>query len=115
MPAWWTRAKFSFLNIVVEGKVRTLSFLLTGGISGSAEKTAVCFSLNFKERLVTPVRTTELAQEGISDIAIRTDGRLFVTAGWDGRLRIYNRKRATCLAILKVPDSCSPCFRNVQL
>jgi WD40 repeat protein len=33
--------------------------------------------------------TVELPKAGISDVALRSDDKLFVTAGWDGRIRVF--------------------------
>ena len=48
-------------------------------------------------------KALELRKEGISDVALRGDDRLLATAGWDGRMRLYNYRKAAPLAILKVP------------
>ncbi len=39
---------------------------------------------------------------GIGDIAVRPDGRLLATTGWDGAVRIFHRRRMQPLALLKV-------------
>jgi len=62
----------------------------------------VCFEMDFGGGGAAPTRTTEMAKEGVSDVALRRDERLFVTAGWDGRLRVYSCKKGACIAILKV-------------
>ena len=38
---------------------------------------------------------------GQQSLAVRSDGRIFATAGWDGRLRIYSTKTLKELAVLK--------------
>lgn len=73
-----------------------------GGISGSAEKQVVCFRMDVDARIMAVHKTLELHKEGISDIALRGDDRIFATAGWDGKVRVYNYRKATALAVLKV-------------
>lgn len=46
--------------------------------------------------------TVELRRQGIADVAIRADGRLLATAGWDGRVRLYRLRTGQPLAVLKV-------------
>lgn len=79
---------------------------ITGGISGSAETTAVCFEIDFQSRAVVPASTVEMPKEGVSDVAIRSDARLWVAAGWDGRLRVHILRKGTPLAVLKVRTPC---------
>lgn len=38
---------------------------------------------------------------GLNDIRIRLDGKLVTTAGWDGKVRIFDLRRSKALAILK--------------
>lgn len=76
----------------------------TGGACGSAEDAVVAFKLDCAAR---PARIgirhlIELRREGIGDAAVRPDGKLLVTAGWDGRVRVYKYRSGRALAILKV-------------
>lgn len=43
----------------------------------------------------------EMPHAGIDDISIRPDGKLWATAGWDGRVRIFEAKKKKALAVLK--------------
>jgi WD40 repeat protein len=43
----------------------------------------------------------EMPHAGIDEIAIRCDGKIWATGGWDGRLRLFNAKNRTALAVLK--------------
>lgn len=38
---------------------------------------------------------------GQQSLTIRSDGKIFATAGWDGRVRVYSTKTMTELAVLK--------------
>lgn len=62
----------------------------------------MCFDIDYDGSAVLPVRTVEMSQEGLSDLAVRKDGRLWVAACWDGRLRVFASKTGKPLAILKV-------------
>ncbi|KAK0274529.1 Astra associated protein 1 Asa1 [Friedmanniomyces endolithicus] len=52
------------------------------------------------DRTVEPkaVRTKHAGQQSL---AVRPDGRIFATAGWDGRVRVYSAKTMKELAVLK--------------
>ena len=39
---------------------------------------------------------------GISDLSVRSDKRIFASAGWDGHVRVYDYKKRVPLAVLKV-------------
>lgn len=65
----------------------------------------VAFRMDLETRTLAPRKTLELHKEGISDIALRPDDKIFATAGWDCRVRLYSYKKAAPLAILKA--SCS--------
>ncbi|KAK1051381.1 Astra associated protein 1 Asa1 [Friedmanniomyces endolithicus] len=56
--------------------------------------------------LLTPDRTVEpevvrTKHAGQQSLAVRPDGRIFATAGWDGRVRVYSAKTMKELAVLK--------------
>jgi WD40 repeat protein len=44
------------------------------------------------------VQTKHAGQQGLS---VRSDGKIFATAGWDGRVRVYSVKTMKELAVLK--------------
>lgn len=44
------------------------------------------------------VQTKHAGQQGLT---VRSDGKLFATAGWDGRVRVYSTKTMRELAVLK--------------
>ena len=76
-------------------------FYIAGGISGAADKAAICFRMNLEARTIAVRQALELREEGISDAALRPDGRVFAVGGWDGRVRLYSYRKAAPLAILK--------------
>lgn len=73
----------------------------TGGVSGAAETALVCFRNSLDTRTMAVRKSIELHKKGISDVALRPDDKVFATAGWDGKVRVYNYKKAAPLAILK--------------
>lgn len=38
---------------------------------------------------------------GVNDVIVRSDERIFVTAGWDHRVRVFDLKKQRLLGILK--------------
>jgi len=48
-----------------------------------------------------PLRTNATKHSGQQGLTVRSDGRIFATAGWDGRMRVYSTKSLEELAILK--------------
>lgn len=66
----------------------------------------MCFEIDFQSRAVVPSSTVEMPKEGVSDVAIRGDARLWVAAGWDGRLRVHTLRKGIPLAVLKVRTPC---------
>lgn len=56
-------------------------------ISGSAETTAI--------------KTIQTKHSGQQGLRIRNDGKIFATAGWDARVRVYSCKGMKELAVLK--------------
>jgi len=50
------------------------------------------------ENIPKVVQTRHAGQQGLR---LRSDGRIFATAGWDGRIRVYSAKSMKELAVLK--------------
>lgn len=50
------------------------------------------------EKPIKQVQTRHAGQQGL---AVRSDGRIFATAGWDSRARVYSAKTMKELAVLK--------------
>ncbi|KAJ5106879.1 hypothetical protein N7456_003554 [Penicillium angulare] len=55
--------------------------------------------INFKEE--TPLKTINTKHSGQQGLKLRSDGKIFATAGWDSRVRIYSGKTMKELAVLK--------------
>jgi WD40 repeat protein len=49
----------------------------------------------------TPARSVDTRHAGQQGLRIRSDGKIFATAGWDSRVRVYSCKTMKELAVLK--------------
>lgn len=49
----------------------------------------------------TPLKILQSRHAGQQDLKIRNDGKVFATAGWDSRVRVYSVKGVKELAVLK--------------
>jgi WD40 repeat protein len=76
--------------------------IFAGGICAAADNKVHCFSLDLLAQQFILQATLEVKQQGIADICIRQDQRLFATAGWDGKIRVFHYKKQKALAILQV-------------
>ncbi|DBA93362.1 TPA: hypothetical protein ACH3X2_003637 [Trebouxia sp. C0005] len=72
-----------------------------GGICAAADNKVHCFSVDLPAQQFTLQATLEVKQQGIADICIRQDQRLFATAGWDGKIRVFHYKKQKALAVLQ--------------
>ncbi|KAI8631919.1 WD40 repeat-like protein [Xylariaceae sp. FL1651] len=51
-----------------------------------------------------PLKTINTKHSGQQGLRIRSDGRIFATAGWDAKIRVYSAKTMAELAVLKWHD-----------
>ena len=51
--------------------------------------------------LKSPLKTVKTKHSGQQGLAVRSDGKIFATAGWDSRVRVYSCKTLKELAVLK--------------
>ncbi|XP_074062594.1 guanine nucleotide-binding protein subunit beta-like protein 1 isoform X2 [Macrotis lagotis] len=78
------------------------------GVSGSSEKVLCVWSLDEQQNLKV-CRTQEFTNPGIADIAIRPDGKILATAGWDHRIRLFGWKQLKPLAVLDYHSAAVHC------
>ncbi len=72
-----------------------------GGFSGGADATLAAFDLCVPEGSLTLGQRLELPAPGVADVALRSDGRIAASAGWDGKLRVWHARRRRPLALLR--------------
>lgn len=53
---------------------------------------------------VSPLKIIDTKHSGQQGLQIRSDGRIFATAGWDSKVRVYSAKTMVELAVLKWHD-----------
>jgi WD40 repeat protein len=70
------------------------------GIAGNASDKIDIFSINSKSATITKRGDVPIKNPGVHRAKIRKDLKVFVTAGWDGRIRIFSWKTLRPLAVL---------------
>ncbi|KAH6676322.1 WD40-repeat-containing domain protein [Halenospora varia] len=63
-----------------------------------------------------PLKTVQTKHSGQQDLKIRSDGKIYATAGWDSKVRVYSTKSMKELAVLKwhKEGSYAVAFADVQ-
>jgi WD40 repeat protein len=77
------------------------------GVSGSAEDALITFSITYTgsasaaAATIAPTATINIKKQGVGDVALRPDGKLLASAGWDGKIRVYKKSNGKALAVFK--------------
>lgn len=75
----------------------SLKFYLTSGADAVVAKHLIAAHPLGTE----PVKVVQTKHAGQQGLRVRSDGRIFAAAGWDGRARVYSAKTLKELAVLK--------------
>ena len=82
--------------------------LLADVIIGSAEDSLCKLRIDLLTWEIKLVKRIQLKASGVSDIAIRQDGRILAVAGWDHTIRVFSNKTCAPLAVLQVLQNSLP-------
>ncbi|RTE77107.1 hypothetical protein BHE90_008418 [Fusarium euwallaceae] len=74
-----------------------LSAVLKSSTSQSSKPTPPRKGVPWKD----PLKTINTKHSGQQSLSIRSDGKIFATAGWDSKVRVYSAKTMKELAVLK--------------
>ena len=69
------------------------------GISGSVDDKLQIWKIE-EAGNICPVKQVTVTNKGINCIKIRGDSKLFMTGGWDSRIRLFGMKKCNPLAVL---------------
>ncbi|KAF0533488.1 WD40 repeat-like protein [Gigaspora margarita] len=69
-------------------------------ISTSGDNKIVKYNFDEEFRKEPLIKSTTIKYAGIAEVKIRSDGKIFATAGWDTKIRIFSSKSMKPLAIL---------------
>ncbi|KYR00102.1 guanine nucleotide-binding protein subunit beta-like protein 1 [Tieghemostelium lacteum] len=99
--------KLLYTNKIHEEPVLAMDISGNKVVSGGGDTLLCQFSITKSEDQTSNddsfeiLNKYQLPNQGISEIKIRPDKKIIATAGWDHRVRIFNFKKHTPLAILK--------------
>lgn len=71
------------------------------GLSGSADEHLAAFDVSIPQGELKLAQKLAVPKAGIADIAIRRDGRIAASAGWDGKIRVWHARKRQPLALLR--------------
>lgn len=75
--------------------------LLSAQLKGSAPSNAIKGPRTTLKEWEFPIKTVNTKHAGQQSLRIRSDGRIFATAGWDSNVRVYSCKTMKELAVLQ--------------
>jgi len=80
------------------------------GVSAAAGKELRTFTFDADENRLIDLSSIHLPHEGLAEVCLRADRRLFATAGWDHRVRLFDCATMQPLAILHEHTSTVQCL-----
>lgn len=100
---WDLRSRKPISNVHLSvGAPTSVDFdgLSNRGIVGGVEDKLFAITFQMKEMQLIKVQEIPIRNAGINCVRIRNDRKIFTTAGWDGRIRIFSYKSLRPLAVL---------------
>ena len=76
-------------------------FYYTSSADAVIAKVTIPHSSSVGDPNMEPARTSNTKHAGQQDLTLRNDGKIFATAGWDARIRVYSARTLQELAVLK--------------
>ncbi len=76
-------------------------YFITSSADANIAKFEMPGSFTTTNAITAPVKTSKTKHAGQQGLSIRSDGKIFATAGWDSRVRVYSAKTLRELAVLK--------------
>lgn len=102
MPAWiWerlARCKPHTQPVLSLDTSPDHTFILTSSADANLAKFAIPEKVNGH---IEPLKLSKTKHAGQQDLSVRSDGRIFATAGWDKHVRVYSTKTLKELAVLQ--------------
>ncbi|KAG7169329.1 Guanine nucleotide-binding protein subunit beta-like protein 1-like [Homarus americanus] len=79
------------------------------GIIGTTSEKVYIFNIS-SNLIISVVKHLFITNGGVSSCVVRLDGKIFVTGGWDSRVRIFSAKRYKPLAVLQYHKKTVECL-----
>lgn len=98
--SFWKRYKEVFHQTLFSEPIMCIAYAktLNKGVAGSAENVLKLWTLEMDSLKL--LKTIEVIGSGFNCIKFRSDDRIFITGGWDGKGRIFGSKSGKQLAVL---------------
>lgn len=98
------KSRWALLSTIKSHSQPILSLDVAKGLqryyTSAADATVACYSLT-DLTASQPIKTAQTKHSGQQSLHVRSDDKIFATAGWDGCVRVYSAKTMRELAVLK--------------
>ncbi|KAG9964897.1 WD40 repeat-like protein, partial [Aureobasidium melanogenum] len=98
------KSQWASLSTIKSHSQPILSLDVANGLqryyTSAADATIACYSLT-DLKASQPIKTAQTKHSGQQSLHVRSDNKIFATAGWDGCVRVYSAKTMRELAVLK--------------